>query len=102
MHLKLECVLSMNDSELRIQDKRAENVYSLFVSFYIVNKYHTKSAIFTLKISMVTNMILILYNCSINNSLISRDLRFRHHIGCSFSISPAKIIPNSHSTVLCL
>ncbi len=42
------------------------------------------------KISTITNVILILYNSSINNKLISRDLRFKHHIACFCSISPKK------------
>ncbi len=50
---------------------------------------------------MITNVILILWNSSINKKLILRDLRVRHHIPCFCSISPTKIIPNSHhSTVL--
>ncbi len=47
----------------------AENVY-INIS-YIQNP--TKSAIFSSKISMITNVILILYNSSINNKLILRD-----------------------------
>ncbi len=52
-------------------------------TFHIV-KNHTKGAIFSLKISMITNVILILCNSSINNKLILRDLRFRHHIAILF------------------
>ncbi len=44
-------------------------------------------------VSMITNVILILYNSSINNKLILRDLRFRHHIACFCCISPTQIIP---------
>ncbi len=49
-----------------------------------------KSAVFSSKISMITNVILILYNSSINNKLILRNLCFRHHIACFCSISPTK------------
>ncbi len=45
---------------------------------------------FSSKINMITNVILILYNSSINNKLILRYLRFRHHIACFYCISPAK------------
>ncbi len=37
---------------------------------------------------MITNVILILYNRSINNKLILRYLCFRHHIACFCSIFP--------------
>ncbi len=50
----------------------------------------TFHAVFSSKISMITNVILILYNSSINNKLILRDLRFRHHIASFCSISPTK------------
>ncbi len=50
-------------------------------TFHIV-KNHTKGAVFSSEISMITNVILILYNSLINNKLILRDLRFRHHIAC--------------------
>ncbi len=39
---------------------------------------------------MITNGILILYNSSINNKVILRDLCFRHHISCFCYISPTK------------
>ncbi len=58
----------------------------IFISFHIV-KNHTKSAIFSSKINMITNVILILYNSSINNKLILRDLRFRKIIPNSFCVS---------------
>ncbi len=58
---------------------------------------------FSSKISMITNLILILYNSSMNNNLILRDLRFRRHVACFCCISPKKInIPNSYSEVLSL
>ncbi len=46
---------------------------------------------------MVTNVILILYNSSINNKLISRDL-----LPVFAPFRRQKIIANSHSTVLSL
>ncbi len=55
--------------------------------FHIV-KNHRKSAIFSSKISMITNVILILYKSSINNKLILRDLRFRHRIAYFCCILP--------------
>jgi len=39
---------------------------------------------------------------SINNKLISRDLRFRHHIDCFCSIFPTKNIPNTATVLLCV
>ncbi len=96
----------------------------IFIPLHIVNQYHTKSAVFlqkftwwlklygavlsvcghhvssfSPKMTTITNVILILYNSSINKKLILRDLCFRHHIACFYSISTTKIIPN---TVLCL
>ncbi len=59
------------------QDMGADNVY-VYVSY---DSNHTKSDVFSSKISMVTNVILILYNGSINK-LISRDLHFIHYIAC--------------------
>ncbi len=72
-------------------------MYSLYLRYiisYTVNN-NAKSAIFSPKVSMITNVILILCNSSINNKLILRDLRFRYHISCFCSISPTKIIPNT-------
>ncbi len=46
---------------------------------------------------MVTNVILILYNSSINNKLISIDL-----LPVFAPFRRQKMIPNSHSTVLSL
>ncbi len=40
------------------------------------NQYHAKSAVFPPKSSMITNMILILYNSSINKKLILKGLAF--------------------------
>ncbi len=51
-------------------------MYSLYLRYiisYIVNN-NAKSAIFSPKVSMITNVILILCNSSINNKLILRDL----------------------------
>ncbi len=41
----------------------------IFISFHFVYKYYMKSAIFSLKNVHVTSVILIVYNCSINNRL---------------------------------
>ncbi len=61
-----------------------------------------RAVFFSPKVSMITNVILILYNSSINKKLILRDLRFRHHIACFCSISPTKIIPNKATTLFCV
>ncbi len=70
----------------------AENVHIYIIYIYIISysylKITTKKK--SSKISMITNVILILYNSSINNKLILRDLCFRHHIACFCSISPTK------------
>ncbi len=79
----LKCI--KNDH--KIQDMREENVY--IFTFHIV-KITQRVPFFSSKISMITNVILILYNSSINNKLTLRDLRFRHHIACFCSISPTK------------
>ncbi len=57
---------------------------------------------FSPKVSMITNVILILCNSSINKKLILRDLRFRHHIACFCSISPTKITPNTATALFCV
>ncbi len=74
----------------------------IFVFIHIVNQYHTNSDVFFLKISMVTNVILVLYNSLINNKLISGNLCFRHQIGCFCSISPTKITPNTVTALFCV
>ncbi len=79
---RLKCI----KSDRKIQDKGAENVF-IYVSY---DSNHTKNAVFFSNISMITNVILILYNISINNKLILRYLRFRHHIACFCCISPTK------------
>ncbi len=79
----LKCI--KNDH--KIQDMREENVY--IFTFHIV-KITQRVPFFPSKISMITNVILILYNSSINNKLTLRDLRFRHHIACFCSISQTK------------
>ncbi len=56
-----------------IQDMGAENVY---IYIFHIGTHHTKSAVFFFVQSV--NVILILYNRSINNMLIKRDLCFRH------------------------
>ncbi len=79
-------------------------MYSLYLRYiisYIVNN-NAKSDIFSPKVSMTTNVILILCNSSINNKLILRDLHFRHHISCFCSISPTKIIPNTDTAQFCV
>ncbi len=69
---RLKCI----KSDRKIQDMGEENVF-IYVSY---DSNHTKSAVFSPKISTITNVILILYNSSISNKLISRDLHFIHHI----------------------
>ncbi len=79
-------------------------MYSLYLQYiisYTVNN-NSKSAIFSPKVSMITSVILILCNSSINNKLILRDLHFRHHISCFCSISPTKIIPNTVTVLFCV
>ncbi len=51
---------------------------------------------------MITNVILILYNSSIYNKLVLRDLRFRHILPVFAAFRQQKIIPNSYSEVLSL
>ncbi len=79
---RLKCI----KSDRKIQDMGSKHLY-IYIS-YDLN--HTKSAVFFFKISTITHVILILYNSSINNKLISRDLYFRHHIACFCCISPTK------------
>ncbi len=78
---RLKCI----KSDCKMQDM-GKKMY-LF-TFYMIKI--TQRMIFFPKISTVTNVILILYNSSINNELISRDLHFRHHIACFCSISLTK------------
>ncbi len=93
-HVHLECVLSLHDSvysnELRMIAKFKIRGQKMYIFMFHTVKNHTKSAVFFFKMSMITNVILILYNSSINNKLILRDLCFRHHISCFCSISPTK------------
>ncbi len=81
-------VHSINMHDRKIQDMGAENVY-IYVS---CDSNHTK-IVFFLKISMVTNVILILYNSSINNKLISRDL-----LPVFAPFRRQKMIANSHNS----
>ncbi len=78
-------------------------------TFHIVKI--TQRVPFFYKISMITNVILILYNRSINNKLILRDLHFRERENMEYTailsvFSPFRrqiiIIPNKHSEVLSL
>ncbi len=82
-------VHSINMHDRKIQDMGAENVY-IYVSY---DSNHTKIVVFFLKISMVTNVILILYNSSINNKLISRDL-----LPVFAPFLRQKMIANSHNS----
>ncbi len=78
-------------------------MYSLYLRYiisYIVNN-NAKTAIFSPKVSMITNVILILCNSSINKKLIKR-LTVRHHISCFCSISPTKIVPNTATALFCV
>ncbi len=59
-----------------------------------------KGAIFSSKISMITNVILFIELLYKINKLILRDLRFRHHIACFLCISPTK--NNSKQLQRCL
>ncbi len=76
----------------------AENVY-IYI-FIFTNR--TKGGVFFFKISMITNVILILYNRSINNKLILRYLHFRHHIACFCSISPTKKLLQTATALFCV
>ncbi len=58
----------------------------IFISFHIVNQYHTKSDVFiSPKISMITYR----FFTTLNKKLIKR-LGFRHHNACFCSISTTK------------
>ncbi len=85
MHARIpslhDSVLKCIKSDRKIQVMGAENLY-IYVSH---SSNHTKGAVFSSKISMITNVILILYNSSINNKLI-----LRHHIACFCCILPTQ------------
>jgi len=93
----LECVHSLHDSvdynALRVAKFKKWGRKCVYLRL----KSH-KECRFFFKLSMITNVILILYNSSINNKLILRDLRFRHHIACFCCISPRQ--NNSTATAL--
>ncbi len=72
----------------------------IYIISYGLN--HMKSAVFSSKISMIINLMLILYNSSINNKLILRDLGFRRHIACFCSISTTKTITNTATALFCV
>ncbi len=78
----LKCI----KSDRKIQDM-GQKMY--IFTFHIV-KITGRVPFFSSKISIITNVILILYNSSINNKLILRDLHFRHYIACFCCISPTK------------
>ncbi len=104
---QLERVLSLHDSvdynALRMIAKFKIWGQKMYIFTFHIVKNHRKCGVFSSKISMITNVILILYKSSINNKLILRDLRFRRHIACFCYISQRKkIIPNSYSEVLSL
>ncbi len=96
--MHLECVLSLHDSVLKYI--KNDHLY-IFLSFHIVN-ITRRVLFFSSKISMITNAITILYNSSINNKLILRDLCFRHYIACFCSISTTEIIPNTVTALFCV
>ncbi len=79
---RLKCI----KSDCKIQDM-GQKMY--IFTFHMI-KITGSVQFFSSNISMITNLILILYNSSINNKLILRDLSFRHHIACFCSVSPAK------------
>ncbi len=79
---RLKCI----KSDRKIQDMGQKMYLFTFHMIQITQRMQ----FFSSKISTVTNVILILYNRSINNKLISRNLHFRHHIACFCSISPTK------------
>ncbi len=77
---RLKCIKS---------DHKIQDIYLYIYISYDLNR--TKNAVFSSKISMITNVILILCDIdSINNKLILRDLCFRRHIACFCCISPTK------------
>ncbi len=77
----------------------AENIYPIYNFIQLIS--HEECRIFR-KVSMITNVILILYHSSMNKKLILRDLCFRHHISCLCSISPTKMIPNTATVLFCV
>ncbi len=84
---QLERVRSLHDSVLKCikNDHKIQDMGQKMYIFTLIS--HEECCFFPSKISMITNVILILYNSSINNELILRDLRFRRHIACFCSIS---------------
>ncbi len=90
---QLERVLSLHDSVLKCikNDRKIQDMgQKMYIFTFHTVKITRRVPFFSSKISMITNVILVLYNSSINNKLILRDLRFRHHIACFCSISPTK------------
>ncbi len=101
----LERVLSLHGSVVQSKciksDRKIQDMgQKMYIFTFHMIKITQRVQFFSPKISMITNVILTLYNSSINNKLISRDLHFRHHIAYFCCISPTKIILNSYSTVL--
>ncbi len=78
----LKCI--KNDRKIQDMGKK------MYIFTFHMIKITGRVPFFSSKISMITNVILILYNSSINNKLILRYLRFRHHIACFCCISPTK------------
>ncbi len=87
----LERVHSLHDSvdALRVIAEFKIWGQNIYIFTFHMNKISGRVPFF-FKICMITNVILILYNRSINNKLILRDLRFRPHIACFCSISPTQ------------
>ncbi len=85
---------SLHDSVIKndrkIQDFVCNLARKLYIFTFHIVKITRRVPFFSSKISMITNVILILYNSSINNKLILRNVRFRHHIACFCSISSTK------------
>ncbi len=73
------------------------------LTFHMI-KITQRMQFFSSKISTVTNVILISYNSSINNELISRDLtlHFRHQIACFCSISLTKKLFQTATAMFCV
>ncbi len=90
---RLKCI----KNDRKIQDMGQE----MYIFMLHIVKITRRVQFFSSKISMITNVILILYNSSINNKLILRDLHCRRHIACFCCISRTKkLFHLSNMTVL--